>query len=195
MLERIFVIGLGNPGKEYEKTRHNIGEIFINYLIDQYKIEMTPGRGRFYFGKKNTTQYEIYLIKTTTYMNLSGDAVRDIVFEFDAKPEELLIVCDDFNLPFENIRLRLSGSDGGQKGLRSIIEALETNKIPRIRIGIANESQFEAVDFVLSEFTEDENKKIAEVLERARKCLNTLMADGPYKAMGIYNKKIEKTAN
>ena len=193
MQKRIFIIGLGNPGKKYKNTRHNIGKILIEHLVNKYKIKMSPGRGRFYFGKKNTNfplESEIFLVETTTYMNLSGESVYDVISQFEARPEELLIVCDDFNLPFENIRLRLSGSDGGQKGLRSIIEVLNTDQFPRLRMGIAPDEEFDAIDFVLSEFSEKEKKALPEILERSGKCIETLLLDGPQKAMGVTNKKI-----
>ena len=190
MYNQFFVVGLGNPDKKYEKTRHNIGHLFIDYLVAQYEIKMSPGKGRFYFSRSFLSGVPVYLIKTSTYMNLSGLAVIDVLNLFNASPEELLIVCDDLNLPFENIRLRLSGSDGGQKGLRSVIESLGSHKFPRLRLGIGNNITDDAVNYVLDYFGQIETEKLVDIFSRSKECVEMILSDSPQEAMGVFNKRI-----
>lgn len=190
MINQLFVVGLGNPGEKYRFTRHNVGHLFIEYLFNEYKVKRTQGKGPFYFATKNICGRKIFLVKTNTFMNISKDAVLYLLGQFNGLPQELIIVCDDFNLPFGVLRLRLRGSDGGQKGLKSIINALDTNKIARLRIGIGVEEDFDPVEFVLSEFTEEEKEKLPIIFKNAKMSIETFVCQGAQKAMSLYNKNV-----
>ncbi len=191
MKKRLFVIGLGNPGKEYELTRHNIGKMFIEFMVERNHVKMSPGKGRFYFGVTESEDRILYMAVPTTYMNLSGSAVKELSEQFKVSPEELLIVCDDLNLPFGYIRLRMSGSDGGQKGLRSVIENLETENVPRLRLGIGNNENTDAKDYVLDLFEESEKERLSEIFEESYECIITMLQESPEKAMSRFNKRVK----
>ncbi len=190
MENQLFVVGLGNPGDEYKNTRHNIGHLFLDYLYDWYKLKKTPGKGPFYFSFKNICSTKIFLVKTSTFMNISEEAVVPLLRQFKGSPSQLLIVCDDFNLPFGELRLRLKGSDGGQKGLRSILERFNTKEIPRLRLGIGIDQPFDPIRFVLSEFSDEEKKQLKTIFEYGRKSIETFVCNGPSKAMSLYNKYV-----
>ncbi|GAB4180159.1 MAG: aminoacyl-tRNA hydrolase [Calditrichia bacterium] len=190
MLNQLIVVGLGNPGEKYEYTRHNIGHLFIDYLVQQYKLKKTPAKGAFYLYKKNLCQVKLLLVKTRTFMNISDEAVISVVRQFNATPKELLVVCDDFNLPYGTIRLRLRGSDGGQKGLRSIITRLGTQEIPRLRLGIGVDEPFDPIDFVLTPFSENEKESLTTIFNFAKRSLETYICNGPQKAMSEFNKNV-----
>ncbi|RMG39075.1 MAG: aminoacyl-tRNA hydrolase [Methanobacteriota archaeon] len=190
MENQLFVVGLGNPGEKYQYTRHNIGHLFIDYLYEQYKVKKTPGKGPFYFASKKFCSTKIFLVKTSTFMNISAEAVVSLLRQFNGDPSQLLIVCDDFNLPFGELRLRLKGSDGGQKGLRSVLERFNTQDIPRLRMGIGIDGDFDPIDFVLSEFTDEEKKQLVTIFESGKKCIETFVCHSPSKAMSLYNKYV-----
>lgn len=169
------IVGLGNIGPKYEGTRHNLGFEVVDLIAKQHGF--TPMRERpFCTGAvggldlEGEDIHELILIRPSTFMNRSGLALRAILEEFDLTPEQMLVVVDDFNLPLGALRIRLGGSDGGHNGLASIIETLETDKFPRLRLGIGPVSDKEdVVDFVLSRFTEEERKQAEKMVAQAAK--------------------------
>lgn len=183
------VLGLGNPGDGYSGTRHNIGKNAVADLIDKLNLRLEPGRGEFVFARDASR--DLILAYNTTYINLSGISAVDVLEQFEVGPEDLLVVCDDFNLPFGTLRIRRSGGDGGHNGLNSIIASLGTEEFPRLRIGIGPvPAGVDAADFVLSEFSRRERPRLGEVAEAAGGALLTLFRDGVEHAMNIYNKKV-----
>ncbi len=157
------VVGLGNPGPEYALTRHNLGFMVVDLLAQRWGARWRPGRGDYW-----EAEGEALLVKPTTFMNLSGIAVRQLAERYGLEPEEILVIVDDVNLPFGRLRLRTKGSSGGHRGLESIIFHLGTENFPRLRVGIGPKPEgLSLADFVLSEFTEEERKNLPKVLEAA----------------------------
>jgi len=185
------VVGLGNPGKEYENTRHNIGFLVVDELNRRYRGDFTRGYRTYFESRIRIKNRIVYLFKPITYMNLSGEAVKHIVNQYKISIyDHLLIVLDDINLPFGTLRLRLSGSDGGQKGLRSIIQALQTEQFPRLRIGIGGEGVKEVSDYVLSEFSVKEKKDLPLIIQWAADAVESFVLQGAEVTMSRFNKNI-----
>ena len=160
------IIGLGNPGKIYQKTRHNVGFIVLDILAERYKRRFKKIQNNFSLTSIIQNSKIIRLLKPLTFMNLSGIAVVAGINQFDIVLSNVLIVCDDINLKFGTLRIRSKGSDGGQKGLRSIISMLSTQNFPRLRVGIGNHFD-DAADYVLSPFNSTEKKVLPPIIQSA----------------------------
>lgn len=153
------VLGIGNPGKKYEDTRHNVGFIVLDKFAEKLglAIEKKCQNYKYAGSKLNTSPF--FLVKPTTYVNLSGRAAQDVCNKLEITPENLLVVTDDLNLITGKLRVRKSGGDGGHNGLKSLIYYLESNEFPRIRFGIGNNfDDGEMADFVLGKFSENEKQ-------------------------------------
>jgi len=153
-------IGLGNIGDKYAGTRHNLGFEVLSLLAQKLNIKPSSGNGDYYIAEKDVGENTIRLIWPTTYMNNSGLAVKQILDKYELTSEEIMILCDDINLPLGKIRIRSNGSDGGHNGLGSIIYHLETNKFPRLRIGVGpmpeKPENIDQIEFVLGQFSDNE---------------------------------------
>ena len=181
------VFGLGNPGKKYQDTRHNIGFIVLDYVALNAGIPFKYGKGDYYFAETAIKDERVMLIKPTSYMNLSGIAVVQVCRSYQLSSDAVLVIYDDFQLPFGTIRFRKSGSDGGHKGIKSIIETLGTMAVNRLRIGIGDPFSG-AVDFVLSAFNRIEQKALTELLPIISDGIICWVEDGIGKAMNLYNR-------
>ena len=185
------IIGLGNPGNEYEWTRHNVGFLVVDALRDVLRTEFEAGKGDYLLATASSHSTPIALVKPLTYMNNSGLAVADLVERYNLDLRDLLIVCDDFNLPLGKIRLRPKGSDGGHNGLYSIIYQLQTEEFPRLRCGIGTPTssgqEFDATSFVLSVFNCDEKPAVRKMVESARDAALCFSAEGINAAMDRWN--------
>jgi PTH1 family peptidyl-tRNA hydrolase len=181
------VVGLGNPGTKYQETRHNIGFELVNRLA-------RGGRGAS-FGRKfdgllaetDIDFRRVLLLKPETFMNLSGRSVSQAVRFYKLPVSDMLVVCDDLALPLGKLRLRPGGSDGGQKGLRDITAALGTDQFPRLRIGIGQEDDIDAADFVLSRFRSAERPIIDDALILASQAVAVWVTQGIEAAMNRFN--------
>ena len=181
------VVGLGNPGEQYAATRHNVGFMAVDEVNRRHGGSFKKGKGAYFISKISLSGNPVLLVKPTTYMNLSGQAVRHVVDYFQVDDfTRLLIVLDDFHLPFGKIRVRPSGSAAGQKGLLSIFQHLGTQTIPRVRIGIGSEFE-RATDFVLSPFSRQEQKDLPGVIDRAADAVQAFVLEGVDKTMSVYN--------
>lgn len=180
-----FVVGLGNPGKKYAHTRHNAGFLLIDKLARSKHIKLTRHR-RFYNGRINLAGESILLVKPLTYMNNSGEVVRQIVVD-KLSLEDLLIIFDDFQLPLGKIRIRRKGSSGGHKGLESITQHLETDNFPRLRIGIGRPSVQDSVKYVLGNFTRQETSQISSVFDKAIEMIKSWVSQGIDECMNKFN--------
>jgi PTH1 family peptidyl-tRNA hydrolase len=185
------VIGLGNPGSEYANTRHNVGFRVIDAVAEKLRIRLKSGKGDYFIGEKDLAQNKAILVKPLTYMNNSGLAVLDIVQRFSLQTNELLVVCDDFNIPFGTLRLRMNGSDGGHNGLYSIIYHLGSMEFPRLRCGIGHENKKgqDLADFVLSPFDEAEKPDLRKMEAFARDIVISAAAEGYQGALERLNKQ------
>ena len=182
------IAGLGNIGPEYENTRHNIGFKILDNLANTqgapFKLERLA-----FFAEYKSKGKPIYLIKPTTYMNLSGKAVRYWMTELKIQPQNLLVVSDDLALPFGSIRIRLKGSAGGHNGLKDIEATLGNANYPRLRFGVGDEfSKGSQVNYVLGQWKPEEQKLLSEKIKIATEAINSFMFEGIERAMTKYNK-------
>jgi PTH1 family peptidyl-tRNA hydrolase len=189
------VVGLGNPGLQYEFTRHNIGFRIIDNLAREIETEFKKAKSYdSLISRGKINNHNLRLVKPQTYMNLSGKSVSKIVSYYRISFQDLLIVYDDLNLELGQIRIRKRGSAGGHKGVESIIEYLNSKDIPRLRIGIGKpsiNSNFDYASYVLSNFNDNEKDKISEVIQLSTEAIKTVIEDGLEKAMRKYNRKLE----
>jgi PTH1 family peptidyl-tRNA hydrolase len=183
------IVGLGNIGVEYANTRHNIGFMVLDAWAQASNIVFESGR----YGSTTTVSFKgrkFTLLKPSTYMNLSGKAVRYWMNELKIQPENLLVISDDLNIPFGTLRLRKNGSAGGHNGLTNISELLGTQDYARIRVGIGNEfGRGQQVGYVLGEFNEDDRKEIPEICKRVIDGVKAWATVGADRAMNVVNTK------
>lgn len=186
------IVGLGNPGKQYENTRHNVGFDAIDVLVDEYRIPSSGKQHKAMYGKGVIEGQKVILAKPLTYMNLSGEAVRAMVDYYKIDPEtELLVIFDDISLAPGNIRIRKKGSAGGHNGIKSIITHLGTQNFQRIKVGVGEKPKnWDLADYVLGAFSKDDRKLVDEALERTAKAAALIVQGEIDEAMNLYNKKL-----
>jgi PTH1 family peptidyl-tRNA hydrolase len=185
------IIGLGNPGAQYERTRHNLGFMLIDLLAHEAGAQVKRKDCRALVGRAELEGTRVELVKPQTYMNLSGEAVACLLSkQEDAKSaaRQMIVISDDLALPFGTIRLRRRGSAGGHNGLKSIIAATHTDEFVRLRLGIKPEHAVgDTRHFVLDEFSKRESVELEKILERSAEALRAVLRDGIDKAMAQYN--------
>ncbi len=183
------VAGLGNPGKEYEKTRHNAGFLFLDFVSDIYGIPIDQVECQALTGRGKISGEDVLLAKPLTYMNRSGSAVRQLVSKYSVSPERLIVVYDDVDLDPGVIRIRPKGGSGGHRGVQSIISSLKRNDFGRIRIGIGRPTgrSKSVTDYVLEEFSEDEFAVFIMTAHRAAQALSIIISEGYDAAMSRFN--------
>ena len=185
------IIGLGNPGAQYERTRHNLGFMLVDMLAREAGTQVKRKDCRALVGRAELEGTRVDLVKPQTFMNLSGDAVACLLSKLeDSKraAREMIVISDDLALPFGAIRLRRRGSAGGHNGLKSIIAATQTDEFIRLRIGIQPEHPLgDTKNFVLDEFSKAERVELEKILERSADALRAVLRDGIDKAMAQYN--------
>lgn len=182
------VVGLGNPGRKYSQTRHNVGFKFIKSLAKHWGIRVRKSSFLSKTAYVERGEGRVLLAMPQTFMNQSGQALKRMVDDSRFKPERIVVVFDDFDLPLGEIRVRKEGTGGSHKGMNSIIHALDTTHIPRIRIGIGPvEEDIDAVDFVLSPFHRSENSQLEMTLNKARDALEYVLEGKVKEAMNLYN--------
>jgi PTH1 family peptidyl-tRNA hydrolase len=192
-VDPIIVVGLGNPGTEYDWTRHNVGFKVIDELARRFKISIRPGRGDYLFAACRVSGKEVVLVKPLTYMNNSGIAVSELLEKYSAGLHELMLVADDFALPLGTIRVRTKGSDGGHNGLSSIIYQLNTNEFARIRCGIRREimpPKERMAEFVLSPFEREERETVDAMIAKAADAVVEFTTTGIAKTMNKFNTRL-----
>lgn len=180
------VIGLGNPGRQYAGTRHNVGFEVIDRLAREWHAARCRSKFQAELAEVRDGQEVILLAKPQTFMNLSGRSVRSLVDYYRLELDRLLVVCDDMNLPLGKLRFRAKGSHGGHNGLRDIEKHLGTNAYPRLRIGVGS-PQGDPVDYVLGRFRASERPVIEEAIERAAEAVAVWWRDGIQTCMNRYN--------
>lgn len=184
------IIGLGNPGKEYTKTRHNIGFEAIDALADHDNINVGKSKFKALYGEGNLGNEKIVLVKPQTYMNLSGESVKAFATWYKVDPKDILIIYDDVSLPPGKLRIRMKGSAGGHNGIKSIIQHLGTDEFERIKVGIGEKPQgWNLADYVLSRFTNAEIKTIEETMDDVVSATHLIVEKGIQDSMNKYNPK------
>jgi PTH1 family peptidyl-tRNA hydrolase len=182
------IVGLGNPSDEYARTRHNLGFMLIDKLAAEAGISVKRRECRALIGGGSIESRRVKLAKPQTFMNLSGEAVGCLTSKYEIESGALIVISDDLALPFGTIRLRQRGSAGGHNGLKSIIEALNTNEFIRLRIGIQPEHPVsDAKKFVLDEFSRAEKERLEEILEHGAHAVHAVIRDGIALAMSLHN--------
>ena len=182
------IAGLGNPGAEYEKTRHNAGFRVADALAEKYGADFQSWQNAGVYAKASIGGKDVFIAKPMTYMNLSGQLVSGLARFYKIPPENILICFDDMSLKLGDIRLRPSGSAGGQKGMKHIIEQLGTDKIARLRVGIGPKPDyFDAADFVLGKFTSAETALLDSAVQKSVQALTVYLQEGLDKAMNQFN--------
>ena len=183
------IAGLGNPGGKYEKTKHNMGFQVIDLLADKYHIEMNQKKHKAICGTGVIEGVKVLLLKPQTFMNLSGESIRDAVDFYKIDPEtELIVIYDDISLAPGHLRIRKKGSAGGHNGIKNIIQHLGTQVFPRIRVGVGEKPEgWDLADYVLSGFSKEDEVLVKESWERAVEAAAVMLTDGPEKAMNEFN--------
>jgi PTH1 family peptidyl-tRNA hydrolase len=190
------IVGLGNPGRRYEKTRHNLGFICVNRLARDYRIKMNRSQGKARTGKGRIVGNEVLLARPQTYMNLSGESVKLLLNKTHTGINELVVIHDDLDLPVGKIRIRFGGGSGGHKGINSIFQETGSRDFFRVRIGIGRPLRFknnveiqedDVIDYVLSNFTKDEQKIIEKSIPLASEAVVSLITEGLTPTMNKYN--------
>jgi PTH1 family peptidyl-tRNA hydrolase len=186
------IVGLGNPGREYEKTRHNLGFMLVDLVAEQSRALVKREECRSLIGRAEIENQTVEFVKPQTYMNLSGEAISCLLKKDDRSVEKLIVISDDLALPFGTIRIRPKGTHGGQNGLRSIIDCLKTQDFIRLRIGIQPEHSITNTrNFVLENFSKAESEAVEKILERSADAIRAIIADGVEKAMARFNQGSE----
>ena len=184
------IVGLGNPGLRYKNTRHNVGFMAAKETAQRFRIPLRKKRYKSVYGEGAIEGEKIAILLPQTYMNLSGESVRETVKKKKIDLNNLLVICDDIDLKLGFLRLRSKGSSGGHKGLQSIIEHLNTSDFPRLRIGIGGSRKApETVNFVLSPFDFGERVLLGNMIDETAECVGSWVKFGPARTMTRFNKR------
>ena len=187
------IAGLGNPTKEYEGTRHNVGFDVIDRLSERYNIDVTMEKHRALIGKGMIAGQKVILVKPQTYMNLSGESIRSVIDYYKVDPEkELIVIYDDISLGVGQLRIRAKGSAGGHNGIKNIIANLGTDVFPRIKIGVGEKpKKYDLADYVLGHFSKEDRELMEEGYDRADHAVGMILNGEIEAAMNQYNRKVK----
>lgn len=183
------IVGLGNPGKEYDFTRHNIGFMVIDNFAKSHNINITKEKLNGLYEKFEYNNETIILLKPLSFMNLSGSVVSKYVAYYKIDPKDILVISDDLDMPFGKIKLKLFGSSGGHNGLKNIIDCLNSKNFKRFKIGIDNDKTIDSKNYVLGKLSKEELRKITDILPLTESILNDYLMMSFDKLMNKYNKK------
>jgi PTH1 family peptidyl-tRNA hydrolase len=185
------IVGLGNPGKRYEGTRHNLGFAVVDRLSRRWRIDMSREKFHAWFGDGRFGEERIVLLKPTTFMNKSGQAVWPAIRFYDCQPADLLVILDDAAMPLGQLRMRARGSGGGHNGLQSVIDRVGSTEFPRLRLGI-DAPQRVSAGYVLSRFSESELPAVEEMMETAVDAVKCWIENGPVATMNRFNLRVDR---
>ncbi len=185
----MFVIaGLGNPGRQYDNTRHNIGFISMDYLAAKTGIAINKIKFKALVGEGRIASEKVLLVKPQTFMNLSGESLGEIMSFYKLPPEQLLVIYDDVCLDAGRIRIRAKGSDGGHNGMKSIIYHLQSDAFPRLRLGVGKKPpEYDLADWVLAKFTDEQIKTMAQAVDLVPDIVTEIVQNGTAGAMNRFN--------
>ena len=181
------IIGLGNYGKEYKNTRHNIGFMALDYYAKKNNLSIDKKKFKGLYAETTINGEKIILLEPQTYMNLSGTCVRDFILYFHIDIKDILVIYDDMDLEVGTLRLREKGSAGGHNGIKNIIENIKTSDFKRIRVGISKDKDRNVIDYVLGKFSEDDKKLIDEKIEKISYIIEDFVKFDFNKVMSMYN--------
>ncbi|MEW6001651.1 MAG: aminoacyl-tRNA hydrolase [Nitrospirota bacterium] len=180
--------GLGNPGRKYSRTRHNVGFMVIEEIAGRCGIDLEKKDRKYRIGRGHINGEDVILIEPLLYMNRSGIVIKDILSEFKIPPEKLIVIHDDLDSEIGRLRIRRKGSSGGHKGVESVIENIESKDFARLKIGIGRDPTMSSEDYVLSKFRKDDLPLVKAAVERAADAITSIIQDGLEKAMNVYNR-------
>ena len=184
------IAGLGNPSKTYEGTRHNVGFAMIDAIADAFQIDVTTKKHKAIVGRGVIEGMKVILAKPQTYMNLSGESIREIADFYKIDPENMIIIYDDVSLDVGRLRIRKKGSAGGHNGIKNIIAHLGTDVFPRIKVGIGEKPQgWDLADYVLSKYSKEEQQALREASDDVSGAVKLMVMDNIDAAMNQYNAK------
>ena len=187
------IAGLGNPGREYEGTRHNVGFMTLDALADKYNIDVREKAFKGLIGKGMIEGNKVILVKPQTYMNLSGECIRQVMDYYKVDPEDILIVYDDISLAPGQLRIRAKGSAGGHNGIKSIIAHLGTQEFPRVKVGVGEKpARMDLADYVLGHFSKEEQATMDDAVKEAADAVCEIVNVGIAQAMNDHNRKKEE---
>lgn len=183
------IVGLGNPGREYVDTRHNMGFAAADAICAKYGIALNKEKFRSIWGEGRIGGEKVLVVKPQTYMNLSGESVRELCDWFKLEPEDVIVIYDDISLPVGKLRIREKGSAGGHNGIKNIIYQLKSEVFPRIKIGVGapTHPDYDMKDFVLGKFSEEEKKTMIETVIKVADAVEEMILHGAKSAMNQYN--------
>ena len=183
------IVGLGNPGGDYENTRHNAGFAVADELARRGGFDVRRAKFKALTAAAQVGGQGVLVMKPATYMNLSGEAVGEAARFYKIAPDRVLVISDDVDLPLGKLRIRTNGSAGGHNGLKSIIQHLGTDQFPRLKVGVGGKPHpdYDLADWVLGKLTGEDKKVMDEAVKRAADAVECFLKDGPQKAMGQYN--------
>lgn len=192
------IAGLGNPGKEYAGSRHNVGFMTLDELADRYNIDVREKAHKALIGKGMIEGNKVILVKPQTYMNLSGESIRSVMDYYKTEPSDFIVIYDDISLEPGQIRVRKKGSAGGHNGIKNIIAHLGTQEFPRIRIGVGEKpARMDLADYVLGHFSKEEKERMEQAFKDGAAAAVAMMNDGVDTAMNRFNgaaRTVKKTA-
>ncbi|MCQ2545544.1 MAG: aminoacyl-tRNA hydrolase [Clostridia bacterium] len=187
------IAGLGNPGKKYEKTRHNMGFLVLDEFASMHGIRVSKIKHKALCGEGIIAGEKVLLVKPQTYMNLSGESLREVMSYYDVPAENLIVIYDDLDLETGALRIRKKGSSGSHNGMKSVIYQLQTDEFPRIRIGIGAAEGLDWKDFVTGTVSREEADVLADSIRKAAESIDCILEDGIDIAMNRYNTGKKKT--
>jgi PTH1 family peptidyl-tRNA hydrolase len=185
------IVGLGNPGEDYQNTPHNLGFMVIDRLAASHTIRVSRKENTSLVGLGNIGIKRLALAKPQTYMNLSGPAVKGLLERYELKPDRLIVVYDELDLPWGSLRIRLKGSAAGHNGVKSLIGSLGTNEFTRVRLGIDPGNPVKGEQFVLAPFKRAQKQDVEEIVARAADAVEFILAEGAAQAMTKYNRRAQ----
>lgn len=186
------IVGLGNPGKQYENTRHNMGFMVVDLLAEKYNIDVNKIKFKALVGEGRIAGQKVLLVKPQTYMNLSGEAVRQAMDFYKIEPEELIVIYDDIDIPTGTFRIRKKGSPGTHNGMRNIFQHIQTNDFPRIRVGIGSGKKENLIGYVTGGISKSEKELLEDALTKSADAAACIIEKGIDKAMNEYNVRPKK---
>ena len=183
------IVGLGNPGREYRWTRHNMGFLLIDELARENGVELSRRGLKALYGRGRIARKEVILAKPQTFMNLSGEAVQRLLHFFKIPPEDLVVLHDDLDLPWGKIRIRLRGGSGGHRGIQSIQDSIGSDEFWRVKMGIGRPAvpHQDPADYVLDALEEAEKGEVKGILKRSAEAVEVLLTEGPQEAMNRFH--------
>ncbi|MGY0373621.1 aminoacyl-tRNA hydrolase [Clostridium sp. JNZ J1-5] len=181
------IVGLGNPGKEYEHTRHNVGFDIIDLIAEEYNIDLNRKKFKGIYGDGRIGSERVLILKPMTYMNLSGESIKEVLSFYKIPNENIILIYDDISLEVGRLRIREKGSAGGHNGIKSTIAHLGSDLFPRIKVGVGQPSGNNLVSHVLGKFSEEDREKLSKTFKIASKAVESIITEGTVEAMNKFN--------